>query len=272
MAGHSKWHNIKHRKAAVDKKRGKAWTKCAKAIMVAAKNGGPDPDSNLTLRYAIDEARYANMPRDTIERAIKKGAGLLGTDNFESVRYEGYGPGGVAVIVDALTDNRTRTAGDLRLSFSKYSGNLGTSGSVAFMFECKGRVVIDGMQPVATNANNPASRKGLDEVVPVDDERLIELAINAGAIDVVAPESSEDKAWTVYTSPTDFHAVRTSLEAGGMHIAEASVDMIPTTSATLTGDAAKNMIELVDELEENDDVQKVYASFEVPDDELAKMG
>ncbi|MGE3108759.1 MAG: YebC/PmpR family DNA-binding transcriptional regulator [Phycisphaerales bacterium] len=270
MAGHSKWHNIKHRKAAVDKKRGKAWTKCAKAIMVAAKMGGPDPDSNLTLRYAIDEARYANMPRDTIERAVKKGAGLLGTDHFESVRYEGYGPGGVAVIVDALTDNRTRTAGDLRLIFGKYNGNLGTSGSVAFMFECKGRIAIDGMQPVATNANNPASRKGLDEILPVEEDRLMELAIAAGAADVVPPDSG-DTLWTVYTSPTDFHAVKSALESGGMHIAEAAIDMIPTASTTLTGDAASTMIQLVDALEDNDDVQKVYANFEVPEDELARM-
>ena len=272
MAGHSKWHNIKHRKAAVDKKRGKAWTKCAKAIMVAAKMGGPDPDSNLSLRYAIDEARYANMPRDTIERAVKKGAGLLGTDNFESVRYEGYGPSGVAVIVDALTDNRTRTAGDLRLLFGKYHGNMGTSGCVAFMFESKGRVVIDGMQPVATNTNNPASRKGLDAVVSVVEDRLMELAITAGALDVVAPEGEGETSWTVYTSPTEFHVVKAALEAGGMHIAEASVDMIPTNSTTLTGDIAKTMLALVDALEDNDDVQKVYANFEIPDDELERMG
>ncbi len=277
VAGHSKWHNIKHRKAAVDKKRGKAWTKCAKAIMVAAKMGGADPDSNLSLRYAIDEARYANMPRDTIERAIKKGAGLLGTDHFENVRYEGYGPGGVAVIVDALTDNRTRTAGDVRLIFSTHAGNLGTSGSVAFMFECKGRIVVDGMQPVATNANNPASRKGLDELLPVAEDRLMELAISAGAEDVAPPEDGADtgadaRTWTVYTSPTAFHAVKNVIEGGGMHIAEAAVDMIPTNSVTLTGDAAKAMLAMVDELEDNDDVQKVYANFEVSEEELAKMG
>lgn len=267
MAGHSKWHNIKHRKAAVDAKRGKAWTKCAKAIMVAAKTGGPDPELNLTLRYAIDEARYANMPRDTIERATKKGAGLLGTENYENVRYEGYGPSGVAVIADALTNNRTRTAGDLRLIFGKFGGNLGTSGCVGFMFESKGRILIDGMQGGAVSSTNPSNRKGADAVRPIEEDKLMELAINAGAADVVAPDEP-GLPWTVFTSPTDFHAVRQSLEASGVHIAEASIDMIPMNTVTVRGDVAKAMIKLFDALEDNDDVQKVYANFEIPDDEV----
>jgi len=267
VAGHSKWHNIKHRKAAVDKKRGKNWTKCAKAIMVAAKLGGPDAESNLSLRYAIDEARYANMPRDTIERAVKKGAGLLASDNYENIRYEGYGPGGVAVVLESLTDNRTRTAGDLRLIFGKYGGNLGTSGCVAFMFESKGRIAIDGMQTGAVNVSNPASRKGVDEVSPIEEEAFMELAISAGAADVTPPEG-ESSIWTVYTSPTEFHTVKQALEGAGAHIVEASVDMIPTTSVTVTGDDARSMVKLVDALEENDDVQKVFANFEIPDEEL----
>ena len=142
MAGHNKWSKIKHRKAVVDKRRGKVWTKCSKAIIVAARNGGSDPAANLALRYAIDEARYANMPRDTIERAIKKGAGEVGGESWENVRYEGYGPGGVALLIDALTDNRTRTVGDLRLAMGKYGGNLGSAGCVSYMFEAKGQIVV----------------------------------------------------------------------------------------------------------------------------------
>jgi YebC/PmpR family DNA-binding regulatory protein len=250
VAGHSKWHNIKHRKAAVDAKRGKMWSKCAKAIMVAAKNGGPDPDANLTLRYAIDEARYANMPRDTIERAIKKGAGLLGTQNFENVRYEGYGPKGVAVIADALTDNRTRTAGDVRLIFGKYSGNLGTSGCVSYMFDHKGRISVPS------------------EGIPED--RLMELAIEAGALDV-APPDEPGGDWSVTTGPLDFLSVKSALEAAGVTISDAALDMIPTTTVTVAGEDARALIKLVDALEDNDDVQKVYANFEVPDEELAGL-
>jgi len=250
VAGHSKWHNIKHRKAAVDAKRGKMWSKCAKAVMVASKNGGPDPDANLTLRYAIDEARYANMPRDTIERAIKKGAGLLGTQNFENVRYEGYGPKGVAVIADALTDNRTRTAGDVRLIFTKYGGNMGTSGCVAYMFEHKGRITVPG--------------------AAVNEERLMELAIEAGALDVASPEEPGGD-WSIITGPAEFLSVKAALETAGITITDAALDMIPTTTVSVGGDDARTLIKLVDALEDNDDVQKVYANFEVPDEELAGL-
>jgi YebC/PmpR family DNA-binding regulatory protein len=224
------------------------WSKCAKAIMVAAKNGGPDPDANLTLRYAIDEARYANMPRDTIERAIKKGAGLLGTQNFENVRYEGYGPRGVAVIADALTDNRTRTAGDIRLIFGKYGGNLGTSGCVSYLFDHKGRITVAG----------------------VSEERLMEAALEAGAMDVLPPDEP-GAGWSVMTSPLEFLAVKAALEEAGFTITDAALDMVPTTTVTIGGEDAKTLIRLVDALEDNDDVQKVYANFEVPDDELAAL-
>lgn len=250
LAGHSKWHNIKHRKAAVDAKRGKMWSKCAKAIMVAAKNGGPDPDANLTLRYAIDEARYANMPRDTIERAIKKGAGLLGTQNFENVRYEGYGPKGVAVIADALTDNRTRTAGDVRLIFGKFGGNMGTSGCVSYLFEHKGRI----------NVAAPGA----------SEERVMEVAAEAGALDVIAPDEPGGD-WSVMTSPLGFLSVKAALEGAGFTVADAALDMIPMTTVSVGGDDAKMLIKLVDALEDNDDVQKVYANFEVPDEELAGL-
>jgi YebC/PmpR family DNA-binding regulatory protein len=268
MAGHSKWHNIKHRKAAVDAKRGKMWSKCAKAIMVAARNGGPDPESNLTLRYAIDEARYANMPRDTIDRAIKKGSGELGAEEYENVRYEGYGPGGVAVIVDALTNNRTRTAGDVRLAFARCGGNLGTSGCVAFMFESRGRISVPVAKAPA--ASGRAARR--EETRPgIDADRLMELAIEAGALDVVGPDS-EGGDWVVVTSPTDFLSVKQSLEAAGVTITDASIDMVPTTTVAVAGESARKLIELVEILEDNDDVQKVYANFEIPDEELARMG
>jgi YebC/PmpR family DNA-binding regulatory protein len=249
LAGHSKWHNIKHRKAAVDKKRGKLWSKCARAIIAAARNGGPDPDSNLTLRYAIDEARYANMPRDTIERAIKKGAGEIGGENWEQVRYEGYGPGGAAILVDALTDNRTRTVGDLRLVFGKYSGNLGSTGCVSYLFEHKGQIIISGS---------------------AGEDAVMEAAINAGAEDVASPED-EEGVWTVTTGPTEFQAVKEGVEKAGIKIEEARLTMIPTTRVEARGDQAKKLIALVDAVEDLDDVQKVYANFDIPDDELAKL-
>ncbi len=250
MAGHSKWANIKHRKAAVDAKRGKLWSKCSKAIMVAAKNGGSDPTTNLALRYAIDEARYANMPRDTIERAVKKGAGELGAENYEEVRYEAYGPAGVAIIVDALTNNRTRTAADLRSIFSKHGGNLGQSGSVAFQFESRGQIAISGA--------------GLDA------DRVMEVAIEAGAEDIREPEGA-DLPWMIYTEPTQFQAVKEAVEAAGLKIEEASLTMLPSVTVSVAGDDAAKNLRLIDALEDNDDVQKVYANFEIPDDELAAL-
>jgi YebC/PmpR family DNA-binding regulatory protein len=250
VAGHSKWANIKHRKAAVDAKRGKAWSKCAKAIMVAAKNGGSDPTTNLALRYAIDEARYANMPRDTIERAAKKGAGELGAEDYEEVRYEAYGPAGVAIIADALTNNRTRTASDLRSIFSKYGGNLGQSGSVAFQFESRGQIAV--------------SSEG------VDADRVVEVAIEAGAEDVREPGGPE-LPWMIFTDPTEFQSVKEAVERSGLKIEEASLTMLPNVTVSVSGDDAAKIIRLVDALEDNDDVQKVYANFEIPDDELAAL-
>jgi YebC/PmpR family DNA-binding regulatory protein len=251
MAGHSKWHNIKHRKAAVDKKRGKMWSKCSRAIMAAARQGGGDPDSNLILRYAIDEARYANMPRDTIDRLVRKGSGEAGGENYESVRYEGYGPGGVAVIVDALTDNRTRTAGDLRLAFGKYGGNLGASGCVSYLFTSQGLIRV------------PAT---------VGEERLMDAAISAGALDVEGPEGEGDeRILTVTTTPTQMHAVRTALEAVKIPVNSAEISMIPASRVMVSGEAARNLLDLVDELEDLDDVQKVHAAFDVDEATLAAM-
>ncbi len=249
MAGHSKWHNIKHRKAAVDKKRGKLWSKCSRAIIAAARQGGGDPDSNLTLRYAIDEARYANMPRDTIDRAIKKGAGEIGGEAWEKVRYEGYGPGGVAILVDALTDNRTRTVGDLRLAFGDHGGNLGAAGCVSYLFETKGRIIVAGT---------------------IAEDAIMEAAINAGAEDV-SGSAGEDGLWTITTGPTVFFQVRAELEKAGVKVEEAQIAMIPTTRVEVRGDHARETLALIDQVEDLDDVQKVYANFEIPDSELANL-
>lgn len=249
MAKHNKWSKIKHRKAVVDKRRGKVWTKIAKALMVAAKHGGPDPDSNLSLRYAIDEARYANMPRDTVERAIQKGAGGASTENYETIRYEGYAPGGVAVIVDALTDNRTRTITDVRNAFHDAGGNVGSSGCVAYMFQPRGEILLDAGS--------------------LSEDRVIELAIEAGALDAQPPDDPEHPVWTVLTAAPDFASVKDALERAALKVAEANLTMIPDTTVTVRGEHAKSVIELVEQLEDLDDVQKVYTNADIPDDELA---
>lgn len=253
MAGHSRWKNIKHRKAISDAKRGKAWSKCVRAIMVAARNGGPDPESNLTLRYALDDARYENVPRDTVERAVKKGSGELVGEQYEHVRYEGYGPGGVALIVDALTNNRTRTAGDLRLIFGDHGGNLGTTGCVGFLFEHRGAITVTLLKPA-------------------DEDRLLEIATEAGAADLVnAPEKSDGayKAMIVYTAPVEFHAIRAILDAAKFDITDARLLMQPTTTVVLRGEHAKTMLEMMDALDDNDDVQKTFANFDIPESELS---
>jgi YebC/PmpR family DNA-binding regulatory protein len=250
VAGHSKWHNIKHRKAAVDKKRGKMWSKCARAIIAAARAGGADPATNLSLRYAIDEARYANMPRDTIERAIKKGAGEIGGDEWEPVRYEGYGPGGVAILVDALTDNRTRTVGDLRLVFGRYGGNLGQSGSVGYMFEPKGQILLNGEN--------------------LSEDAVMEAAIEAGAEDAAAPEAGSG-IWTITTAPTEFQNVKERLETAGHKIEEAQIAMLPTMRVEIRGDDARKLLALLESVEDLDDVQKVYSNFDIPESELAAL-
>lgn len=245
MAGHSKWANIKHRKAAVDKKRGKIWSKCSRAIITAARNGGGDPASNLPLRYAILEAKAANMPKDTIERAIAKGAGEIGGDNYETVRYEGYGPAGVAVVVDALTDNRARTAPDLRAAFTKHGGNLGTSGCVSYIFEQKGVITLD------------------EDSIPED--RLMDLALEAGADDI----QREDGAYIVTTPPTGFLGVKEAIDAAGVETTSAELTMVASTTVRLGADDATKLMKLVDALEDLDDVQKVYTNAEIDDDAFA---
>lgn len=244
MAGHSRWKNIKHRKAASDAKRGKIWSKCVKAVMVAAKIGGPDPASNLSLRYAIDEARYANVPRDTIERAIKKGAGEVGGEDWVDVRYEGFGPGGVAILVDALTNNRTRTVGDLRLIFGKHGGNLGAAGAVAYLFQPRGVIVVK------------ASRD--------DEERVMDLAVGVNAVDVLPPEDDDD-GWTILTEPAALASAKEAVERAAFVIVRASLEMVPETRTAVTGDVAERLADLIDAIEDNDDVQKVSSNAEFVD-------
>lgn len=248
MARHSHWANIKHKKAKTDAKRGKVWSKCARAIMVAAKHGGADPDANLALRYAIDEARFENMPRDTIERAAKKGAGELGGAEYVSARYEGYAPGGVAVIVDALTDNRTRTAGDVRSTFIKYAGNLGPSGCVSHTFENKGVLTI--LEADAT------------------EDKLMEIALETGADDV----SLDDGVWSITCAPTAFLTVKKALEAGKLKLNSAELSWLPMSFTSAAGDTLAQVVKLIDALEDNDDVQKVYTNLDASAQDLAALG
>lgn len=246
MAGHSKWANIKHRKGAQDAKRGKIFTKIIKEITVAARLGGGDPDTNPRLRTALDKAKQANMPKDNIDRGIKKGTGDLDGVNYEEGVFEGYGPGGVALIVEFLTDNRTRTVADVRHIFSKYGGNLGVSGSVSFLFERKGVVSFK---------------------TELDFDRIFEAALEAGAEDV----KDEGDTYEVITDPADFIEVRDHLHEAGLEYETAEVAMIAATLTPLEGKQAETMLKLMDALEDNDDVQNVYANFDISDEELAKI-
>jgi YebC/PmpR family DNA-binding regulatory protein len=236
MAGHSKWANIKHKKAAQDAKRGKVFTRLIKEITVASKLGGPDPNMNPRLRLAIDKAYESNMPKDNVERAVKRGSGELEGVNYEEVRYEGYGIAGAAVIVDCMTDNKTRTVADVRHAFSKHGGNLGTDGSVAFLFKHCGQLVF---------------APGTSE------DKLMEVAIDAGAEDVLA---NDDGSIEVITGPNDFVAVKEVLEKAGLKPELGEVTMKPTAENTLTGDDAARMQRLLDALESLDDVQDVYTT------------
>jgi YebC/PmpR family DNA-binding regulatory protein len=248
MAGHSAWKNIKHRKAAVDAKRGKMWSKCSRAIIVAARNGGGDPKFNTTLRYAIDDAKAVNMPKDTIEKAIKKGTGDLEGQRFETVRYEAYAPGGVAMIIDCLTDNLNRTASEVRMIFDKNGGNMAKPGAVSFTFASRGVIVIESSK--------------------ISEEKLMEIALDAGAEDVQA----DDGAWEVLTAPADFLKVREAIEAAGTEMASAEVTMVPQTMVECDEMNAARVMKLVDALEDHDDVQKVYHNADIPEEVMAKLG
>lgn len=243
MSGHSKWSTIKRKKGAVDAKRGRIFTRLIKEITVAARMGGGDPDGNPRLRAAIASAKTENMPKDNIERAIKKGTGELEGAVYEEITYEGYGPGGVAILVDCMTDNKNRTVADIRHFFSKNGGNLGESGCVSWMFDKKGTIVID--------------KEAIDE------EELMDKALEAGAEDVV----EEDNVFQVETSPDDFEAVREALEADGLEFIEASVAMVPQNTVDITDEkTARQILKLLESLEDHDDVQNVYANFDIPDD------
>jgi len=236
MAGHSKWANIQHRKERQDARRGKIFTKLIREITVAARLGGGDPNFNPRLRLAIEKAKAENMPSENIERAIKRGTGELEGVHYEEVRYEGYGPGGAAVMVDCLTDNRTRTVADVRHAFSKHGGNLGTDGSVAFLFKHCGQIVLAPGTP---------------------EDKVMEAAIEAGAEDVL---TNDDGSIEVITAPQDFPAVKAALEKAGLKPAFAEVTFKPTTETELKGEDAAKMQKLLDALENLDDVQEVYTT------------
>jgi YebC/PmpR family DNA-binding regulatory protein len=246
MAGHSKWKQIKHYKAATDAKRGALFTKLIREITMAAKLGGGDPGGNARLRTAIDAAKAKSMPKENIERAIKKGTGELEGVDYQEVMYEGYGPGGVALMISAVTDNPTRTVADVRHKMSRLGGNLGTPNSVAFMFDKKGQLTID------------AAKFGEDST--------LEAALDAGAEDF----RREDEVYVVTSSPADFHAVKSGLEAKGITFLEAEpVVMVPKSSVHVEGKTAEQLLKLMEEVEELDDVQKVWANFDIDVKDMA---
>jgi len=247
MSGHSHWSSIKHKKAATDKKRGKLWSMCSRNVITAARDGGGDPDMNPRLRLAIDKAKTANMPKDTIEKAIKKGTGDLQGAAYQEVVYEGYGSGGVAVMASALTDNRNRTAPELRKIFEKHGGNLGETNCVSWMFSSKGIFLIDA--------------DGVSE------EQLMEIALEAGGEDVEAVGDS----FTITCAPADFETLKKALAEKGIQVSSAEMAMIPSTTITLDAETARKVLRLMDDLDDHEDIQAVSANFDIPDDVVAQM-
>jgi YebC/PmpR family DNA-binding regulatory protein len=248
MSGHSKWANIKHKKGAEDAKRGKVFTKVVKEIIVAARFGGGDPGTNPRLRTVLLKAKACNLPKDNIDRAIKKGIGDLDDVNYEENSYEGYGPGGVAVLVDSLTDNKNRTVADIRHIFSKYNGNLGENGCVGWMFDKKGWFSV---------AKSDA-----------DEEELMMTALDAGAEDV---KDDDDDNFEIITAPEDFEAVKTALESASVPIVDSEVTMLPQNYVSLEGKDAETMMKLMEALDDNDDVQKVYTNADIPDEVMDSL-
>ncbi len=244
MSGHSKWATTKHKKAATDAKRGKIFTKIGKEITVAARLGGADPGGNPRLRTAVVKAKAVSMPAENIKRAFQKGTGELPGVSYEEITYEGYGPGGVAVLVESMTDNRNRTVSEIRNIFSKAGGNMGEAGCVSWMFHKKGYIVV----------NREKS----------DEDKLMSLALDAGAEDMQA----EDDNFVITTPPNDFEKVKKALEDAGLALDVAEITMVPQTYVKLDGKEAHQMLRLVETLEDNDDVQNVYANFDIPDDIL----
>ncbi len=247
MSGHSKWSTIKRKKGVADAKRGKVFTKLIKEISAAAKLGGGDPEGNARLRAAIATAKAENMPKENIERAIKKGTGELEGVNYEELTYEGYGPGGVAIMVEVLTDNKNRTIADIRNSFSKHNGNLGESGCVSWMFTLKGLILFDQDR--------------------VDEERLIEVALDAGAEDI----REREREFEVITDPAQFEDVKRAAQDAGLEYSFAEVTMIPQSTVRLLGKEAEQMLRLMERLEDSDDIQRVYANFDIPDEVMERL-
>lgn len=247
MSGHSKWSTIKRKKGAADAKRGKLFTKLIKEISIAAKLGGGDPEGNARLRAAIAMAKTENMPKENIERAIKKGTGGLEGVNYEELTYEGYGPGGVAIIVEVLTDNKNRTIADIRNSFSKHNGNLGESGCVSWMFTLKGLILFDQDK--------------------VDEERLIEAVLDVGAEDI----REREREFEVITDPAQFEDVKRAAQDAGLEYSFAEVTMIPQSTVRLLGKEAEQMLRLMERLEDSDDIQRVYANFDIPDEVMERL-
>lgn len=248
MSGHSRWAGIKHKKAVIDAKKGKAFTKLGREITVAAKEGGGNPDNNVRLRKAIDDAREANMPQENIKRAVQRGTGELPGAMFEELRYEGYGPGGVAVLVEATTDNRNRTGSEIRKIFSERGGNVADAGAVAWMFALKGYITVEKNK--------------------VDEESLLTLALESGAEDM---KSSDEDVYEILTLPGDFEKVKKALQTKKVPFASAEVTQISQTLIPVKGQDAENLLALVQELEDHDDVKAVYANFDVPKEMLAKL-
>jgi YebC/PmpR family DNA-binding regulatory protein len=248
MSGHSHWSGIKHKKAANDAKRGKVWSKIARIIIVAAKNGGPDPSANLALRYAIDKAKQANMPKDTIEKAVKKGAGGGESIAFVPVLYEGYGPGGVAIMAEALTDNRNRTGPEVKKIFEHHGGSLGTTGCVSYSFSKKGLITV------------PTKN--------VDESNLMDIALSACADDL----QNTGEVYEITCATSAYEGLKKALESKQIPMQIAEIAMVPQNSIPITdAHSAKRILSLMDELEEHDDIQNVYANFNIPDDIIAKL-
>ncbi len=250
MAGHSKWAQIKHKKAVVDARKGKIFSKLSREITVAAKLGGGNPDMNPRLRLAIEKAKQVNMPADNIKRAIQKGTGELPGTSYEEVIYEGYGPGGVAIMIEVLTDNKNRTISEIRHIMSKHNGNIGETGCVSWMFEKKGYILV--------NKNS------------IDEDTLMAEALEAGAEDFKNDPSEEN--YEIITAPEDLNAVKEHLENKGIEISLAEITRIPQSHIKLEGDDAEKIMKLLSSLEDHDDVQNVYANFDIPDEIMAKAG
>ncbi|MDI3297690.1 MAG: YebC/PmpR family DNA-binding transcriptional regulator [Bacillota bacterium] len=249
MSGHSKWHNRVHRKSRQDAKKGAIYSKMAREIMVAARAGGPDPESNAALRLAIERAKAARVPMENIQRAIQRGAGTSDADQYEEVSYEGYAPGGVAVYVEALTDNRNRTTSEVRYLFTRNGGSLAEAGAVAWMFDRKGYLVVNR------------------EETDVDEDRLLEWAADAGAEDVRV----SDDAYEVITAPEELEQVRQALAEHGLSFAEVSLSMLPKSEIHLEGKEAEQALRLVEALEDHDDVQNVYTNLQIDEEEMARL-